>query len=81
MTSFEGFDLGNVRELRIHSFTVGAGQSAQLTGLVMEVWRENSPEPELFEVDYADDGPSLAAVQAMVRAVNRRQRGRRGEEL
>jgi FMN-dependent NADH-azoreductase len=80
VSSFGGFDLGNVRELRIRSYTVGAGQSAQLTALVIEVWRENSPEPELVEVDYGDEGPPLAAVQVMVRAVNRQQRVRRGEE-
>jgi len=45
---------------------------------VIEVWRTNSPEPELVEFDYADDGPPLAAVQAMVRAFNRQQRVRRG---
>lgn len=59
---------------------MGAGQSAQLTALVMEVWRDNSPEPELHEIDYGDDGPPLAAVQATVRAVNRQLRVRRGEE-
>ncbi len=81
MSSFvEGFDLGKVREVRIRSYTVGAGRSAQLTAVALEVWWDNSPEPGLVEVDYGnDDGPALAAVQATVRAVNRQARLRRGE--
>ena len=75
---FEGFDLGSVREVRIRSYTVGAGRSAQLVAVALEVWRDNSPEPEVIEVDYGDDGPALVAVQVMVRAVNRLAQVRRG---
>ena len=80
MTGFlEGFDLGRVREVRIRSFTVGPGQSAQVIALVIEIWVEGSPEPELVEVDYGDEGPAVASVQAVMRNVNRQLRERRGE--
>lgn len=74
---FERFDLGAAREVRIRPYKVGAGQSAQVIALTIEVWRDNSPEPEVVEVDYGDEGPTLAAVQAVMVALNRRLQARR----
>ncbi len=78
---FEGFDLGNVREVRIRSYTVGPGRSAQLLSLGLEVEREDSPEPDLVEVDFEEEGPTLATAQVVVARFNRRLRERRGEGL
>ncbi|MDP8961147.1 MAG: hypothetical protein M3N32_05975 [Actinomycetota bacterium] len=77
---FEGFDLGKAREVRIRSYTVGPGRSAQLTMIELEVWLENAPDPQVVEVDYGDDGPAVAAVQAMVVKLNRQLQKRRGGE-
>lgn len=77
---FEGFDLGSAREVRIRSYTLGPGSSAQLIGLGLEVEREGSLEPDLVEVDFEDDGPTLATAQAVVARLNRRLR-ERGEGL
>lgn len=77
---FEGFDLGSAREVRIRSYTVGPGRSAQLVSVVLELWLTDTPEPELVEVDYGGDGPALGAVQALVAALNRRLRQHQDEE-
>jgi hypothetical protein len=74
---FEGFDLGSARQVRIRSYTVGPGTSAQLVALGLEVEREGSSEPDLVEVEFEDAGPTLATAQAVVAAVNRRLRERR----
>jgi hypothetical protein len=63
---FEGFDLGNAREVRIRSYTLGPGRSAQLVGLGLEVEREDSKEPDLVDIDFEGEGPTLATAQAVV---------------
>lgn len=68
---FEGFDMGRVVRLRIRSYTVGGGGRAQLTAVELEVWFDGADEPEIRSLDYGDAGPSLAAVEALVAAVNR----------
>jgi len=66
MSMFEGFDLGNARELRIQSVTLAGGQSAQLAAVVIELTLADSPEPHLISFDHGDDGPALATIEAMV---------------
>lgn len=80
MSSFGGFDLSGVVEVRIRSYTVGPGDTAQLDAVGLEVWREGSGEPELVDVDFVEAGPTLATAQAVVAALNRRLQERRGGE-
>ncbi len=79
MSFFEGFDLGTVVEVRVRSYTLGPGSSAQLVALGLEVQRQGSAEPELVEIDFEDEGPTLATAQAVVVTLNRRLQERRGE--
>ena len=76
--SFGGFDLGDVIELRIRSYTLGPGRSAQLVAIGLELDRDGSATPELVEIDFEAEGPTLAAAQALVTTVNRRLREKRG---
>ena len=80
MSVFEGFDLSGVVEVGIRSYTVGPGASAQLEALGLEVWRAGAAGPELVEVAFEGAGPTLATAEAVVAALNRRLRERRGEE-
>jgi hypothetical protein len=73
---FGGFDLGSVREIRIRSYTVGPGGSAQLASVELELWHFGAEEPQLVEVDYGDDGPALRTLQRLVATLNRRLRER-----
>jgi hypothetical protein len=78
MSLFEGFDLGDVVEIRIRSFTVAAGGSAQLVAIELDVYHADIDEPEVLAVDYHGDGPTLAGAQATVRTINRLLGGRGG---
>jgi hypothetical protein len=66
--------------VRIRSYTLGPGGSAQLIALGLEVEREDSWEPDQVEVDFEGEGPTLATAQPVVARLNRRLRERRGEE-
>jgi uncharacterized protein YcbX len=74
-----GFDVSRALEVRIRSYTLGPGRSAQLVAIGLEVEREDSAEPDQVEIDFEDEGPTLATAQALVATLNRRLRERRGE--
>ena len=76
----EGFPLGGVVEVRVRSYTVGPGKSAQLVAIELEVWRDLAVEPEPVEVTFERVGPSLATAQAVVASLNRRLKERRDAE-
>ena len=76
MSSFGGFDLTGVVEVRIRSYTVGPGGTAQLVALGLEVQRVGAAGPELVEIDFEEDGPTLATAEAVVVALNRLLRQR-----
>lgn len=81
MSFFQGFDLSGVAEIRIRSYTVGPGNTAELHGLGLEVWRAGWTEPELVDVVFEDEaGPTLATAQAVVTLLNRRLRERQDGE-
>ena len=79
MTIFEGFDMGDVVEVRVVGYTVGPGQSAQLVAVELEVYRSSVDEPETVAMDFEGEGPTLAQVEAVARAINRLRGGRGGE--
>lgn len=78
MSMFEGFDLGDIAEIHIRSYTVAAGGSAQLVAIELDVYHVGTDEPEVLAVDYHGDGPTLAGAQATVRTINRLLGGRGG---
>lgn len=77
MSSFRGFNLSGVVEVRIRSYTVGPGGTAQLVALGLEVQRVGAAGPELVEIDFEEHGPTLATAEAVVVALNGRLRERR----
>lgn len=79
MSQFLGFDLGDVLHVRIRSYTIGPGGSAQLTGLGLELEQSDGPTYEI-EVEFGRDGPTLAQARALIATLNRRLEERRGEE-
>ncbi len=80
MSNFRGFDLSGVVEVRIHSYSVGTGGTAQLDALGLEVRRAGGDEAELVDVTFEGEGPALATAQSLVAAINRRLRERRAVE-
>ena len=60
---FEGFDFGDVIEIRIRSYTAAAGGSAQLVAIELDVYHANVDEPEVQAVDYHGDGPTWQALR------------------
>ena len=78
MSGFGGFDLSGVAEVRIRSYTVGPGGSAELQAVGLEVQRVGG-EMELVEITF-DAGPTLASAQALVAALNRRLKELRSGE-
>lgn len=79
MSQFLGFDLGDVVRVRIRSYTLGPGGSAQLTSVGLEVEQSDGPTYEI-EVEFGSDGPTLAQARVLVATLNRRLEERRGEE-
>lgn len=68
---FEGFDMGRVVRLRIRSLHGRRWWTGPANRRRTGVWFDGADEPEIRSLDYGDAGPSLAAVEALVAAVNR----------
>ena len=75
MADFAGFDVSGVERIEVRSYTIGPGRSAELVAITLDVYRRGANAPEVVEVEFPPSkGPTLAQMEALVRAVNRRSR-------